>query len=103
VEGDSTGVATGGTVLGSTEDVGMGVVVGEGAGDDTASFATSFATSFASLISFTGACGSGLAGDEVDLGDSMVAWAVAAATLGEEMFWTRGDSAGRLAAAAAAY
>lgn len=28
---------------------------------------------------------------------------MAAATLGEEIFWTRGDSAGKLAAAAAAY
>lgn len=103
MEGDSTGVATGGTVLGSAEDAGMGVVFGEGTGDEAISFGTSLVTSFASLTSFTGACGSGLAGDAVDLGDSMVAWAVAAATLGEEMFWTRGDSAGRLAAAAAAY
>lgn len=75
VLGEASGVvgATGvlGATLGSAEDVGMGVVFGEGTGDATVSFSvslTSFATSFTVSL---GACGSGLAGEEVDLGDSI--------------------------------
>ena len=65
----ATGVA--GATWGSAEDVGMGVVFGDGTGDAIVSFGVSLASFATSFTVSLGACGSGLAGEEVDLGDSI--------------------------------